>query len=82
MHMGLTGLDNKVGDGYAFTTDHEAATLLGNDNGRCPLLFVLILREIVNLKVSILGISIANKLNLVAFIDGLPAQVAGFLLVT
>jgi len=80
--MTLTRLDNEVSDGYTFTTDYEAAALLGNDNGRCPLLFLLILRQIINLEVGILGIGIANKLNLVTLINGLPAQVTGFLLDT
>jgi hypothetical protein len=34
------------------------------------------------LEVSILGIGIANKLNLVTLVNGLPTQVTGFLLDT
>lgn len=80
--MRRTRQDDKVRDGYAITPNYETATLLGNDNGRCPLFFRFLLRQIIDLRVGIFGIGITGKLNLIPLINGLPAQVASFLLYT
>jgi len=42
--MGRPRLDDKVSNGCAITPDYEAAALLSNDNGGCPLFFMLLLR--------------------------------------
>jgi hypothetical protein len=74
VRVGRTRQDNEVRDGYAITSDYEAAALLSNDDSRSPLFFVLVLGQIIiDIQVGILGIAIAHELNLVTLIDRLPA---------
>jgi hypothetical protein len=77
-----TRLNDKICDGQAITSNYETAALFSNNDGRCSLFFLLLLREILDLQVGILGIGIADEFNLITLIDGLPAQVKRFLLNT
>jgi len=71
--LGRTRVDNEVSDGNTITPNYETAALFGDDNGRCPLLFLLPLRYIINVQIGILGTGIAGEFNLVTLINRLPA---------